>query len=45
MEKHGQGYLAGLKLTGRLYLLVILVLAVAAIYEVLEVALMVALSG
>ncbi|MBM3135284.1 MAG: hypothetical protein FJZ89_08415 [Chloroflexi bacterium] len=36
LERHRDGYLAGLKLTGKLYLLVILVLAVAAVYEVIE---------
>lgn len=36
-EGHRQGYLAGLKRAGQLYLLVALVLAVAAIYEALEV--------
>jgi hypothetical protein len=37
LEKHGRGYVEGLKRTGKLYLLVILTLAVAAIYEVVEV--------
>jgi len=36
LERCRDGYLAGLKLTGKLYLLVILVLAVAAVYEVIE---------
>jgi hypothetical protein len=40
LEKHGQGYVEGLKRTGKLYLLVVLTLAVAAVYEVIEVVLM-----
>lgn len=36
-ERRGQGYVAGLKRAGRLYVLAALVLAVAAIYEALEV--------
>lgn len=36
-EGHGRGYLAGLKQTARLYVLVILTLIVAAFYEVIEV--------
>ena len=36
LERRRDGYLAGLLLTGKLYLLVILVLAVAAVYEVIE---------
>ncbi len=39
-----QGYVTGLKLSARLYLLVVLVLAVAAIYEALEVTIMVRLA-
>jgi hypothetical protein len=37
VEGHIAGYVEGLKRTGRLYVLVVLVLAVAAIYEVAEV--------
>jgi hypothetical protein len=37
LETHGQGYVEGLKRTGRMYILVILTLAIAAVYEVLEV--------
>lgn len=37
IEAHLQGYLLGLKQTAQLYVLIILLLAVAAIYEVLEV--------
>ena len=37
VEGHLRGYLEGLKRTGKVYLLVTLVLAVSAIYEVLEV--------
>ncbi len=40
-----QGYVTGLKLSARLYLLVVLVLAVAAIYEALEVTIMVRLAS
>jgi hypothetical protein len=40
-----RGYVAGLKLSARLYLLVVIVLAVAAIYEALEVILMVRLAS
>ena len=40
-----QGYLEGLKRTGRIYILVILTLAVAAIYEVIEVVLMAKLGA
>ena len=36
LERHCQGYLVGLKLSDKLYLLVILVLAVAVVYEVIE---------
>jgi hypothetical protein len=42
-ESHRQGYLEGLKRTARLYVLVIVLLAVAAIYEALEVILLVPL--
>jgi hypothetical protein len=37
LERHRDGYQAGLQLTGKLYLLVILVLVVATVYEVIEV--------
>jgi hypothetical protein len=37
---HWRGYLEGLKRTGKIYLLVILTLLIAAIYEVLEVVLL-----
>jgi hypothetical protein len=37
VETHGGGYLTGLKQTGSLYILVVLLLAVAAIYEAMEV--------
>jgi hypothetical protein len=37
LKSHAKGYLEGLKRTGKIYLLVILTLAIAAIYEVLEV--------
>ena len=45
LTSHLQGYVAGLKLSARLYLLVVIVLAVAAIYEALEVILMVSLAS
>ena len=45
VEGHGRGYLQGLKQTGKLYILVVLTLAAAAIYEVIEVVLMIQLSG
>jgi hypothetical protein len=41
LESHVKGYLEGLKRTGKIYLLVILTLAIAAIYEVLEVVILV----
>ncbi|HET9913572.1 MAG TPA: hypothetical protein VFQ13_16870 [Anaerolineales bacterium] len=41
VETHAKGYLEGLKRTGRLYLLIVLTLAIAAIYEVIEVVIMV----
>ncbi len=44
LESHVKGYLEGLKRTGKIYLLVILTLAIAAIYEVAEVAIMVKLG-
>ncbi len=40
-----RGYVAGLKLSARLYLLIVIVLAAAAIYEALEVILMVRLAS
>ena len=40
LETHRQGYVEGLKHTGKIYRLVILTLAVAAIYEVVEVVLL-----
>jgi len=45
IDGHLRGYLEGLKRTGKVYLLVILTLIVAAIYEVLEVLLMARLMG
>jgi hypothetical protein len=45
LTSHGRGYVAGLRSSARLYLLVIVVLAVAAIYEALEVILMVRLAS
>lgn len=42
---HGRGYLAGLQRTAWLYVLVITCLAVAAVYEALEVILMIRLLG
>ncbi len=44
VESRAKGYLEGLKQTGKLYVLVILTLAIAAIYEVIEVVIMVKLS-
>ena len=41
LESRAKGYLEGLKRTGKLYLLIILTLAIAAIYEVIEVIIMV----
>ena len=40
VEGHGRGYLAGLQLTGKVYVLVVLTLLAAAIYEVIEVLLL-----
>jgi hypothetical protein len=37
VEGHWKGYLEGLKRTGKIYILVTLVLAISAVYEVLEV--------
>jgi hypothetical protein len=45
LTSHGRGYVAGLRLSARLYLLVIVVLGVAAIYEALEVILIVRLAS
>jgi hypothetical protein len=45
LETHMQGYMEGLKRTGRMYVLIILTLAVAAAYEVLEVILIARLTG
>ena len=42
---HGRGYVEGLKRTGLLYVLVILVLLISAIYEVIEVFIMSALAS
>ncbi len=42
---HGRGYLEGLKRTGKIYLLVILTLAAAAVYEVIEVVLLAKSAG
>ena len=41
LESRAKGYLEGLKRTGKLYLLIILTLAIAAIYEVIEVIIMI----
>jgi hypothetical protein len=41
LERRGQGYREGLKRTGKLYLLIVLTLLVAAIYEVIESVIMV----
>jgi hypothetical protein len=43
LERRGQGYLEGLKRTGKIYLLVILTLLIAAVYEVIEVVIMIKL--
>jgi hypothetical protein len=40
VEGFGRGYREGLKRTGKIYILVVLILAVAAIYEVIEVVLL-----
>jgi hypothetical protein len=42
--RRGQGYMEGLKRTGKIYVLVVLTLAVAAVYEVLEVVLLAQLA-
>ena len=43
LERRGQGYLEGLKRTGKIYLLVLLTLLIAAVYEVIEVIIMIKL--
>lgn len=43
LESRARGYLEGLKRTGKLYLLIILTLAIAALYEVIEVVIMIRL--
>jgi len=45
LESRARGYLEGLKRTGKLYTLVILTLAIAAIYEVIEVVIIIKLSS
>lgn len=45
LETHGQGYVEGLKRTGKIYVLVTLTLAIAAIYEVIEVVLLARFLG
>lgn len=45
LKSHWKGYVEGVKLSARLYVLVILTLVVAAVYEVIEVVLMVKLAG
>lgn len=45
LASHVRGYVTGLKLSARLYLLVVIALAVAAIYEALEIVLMVRLAS
>ena len=44
LERRGQGYLEGLKRTGKMYVLVVLTLLIAAIYEVIEVVIMIKLA-
>jgi hypothetical protein len=44
LRRRGQGYMEGLKRTGKIYVLVVLTLAVAAVYEVLEVVLLAQLA-
>jgi hypothetical protein len=44
LASHREGYLAGLRMTGRVYVLVVLVLAAAAVYEAIEVVAMVRLA-
>jgi len=43
LERRSQGYLEGLKRTGKMYVLVVLTLLIAAIYEVIEVVIMIKL--
>jgi hypothetical protein len=45
LEGHWKGYVEGMKLSARLYALVILTLVVAAVYEVIEVVLMIKLAA
>ncbi len=45
LETRGQGYVEGLRRTGKVYILVVLTLAVAAVYEVIEVVLLAKLMG
>jgi len=45
LETRGQGYIEGLRRTGKVYILVVLTLAVAAVYEVIEVVLLAKLMG
>lgn len=45
LTNHARGYVAGLRLSARIYVLVIIVLAAAAIYEALEVILMLRLGS
>jgi hypothetical protein len=45
VENRWQGYLEGLKRTGKIYILVLLTLLIAAIYEVLEVVIMRSMMG
>jgi len=44
LERRGQGYLEGLKRTGKMYALVVLTLLIAAVYEVIEVVIMIKLG-
>jgi hypothetical protein len=45
LESRVKGYVEGLKRTGRLYLLILLTLGIAAIYEVIEVVVMIQFLG
>ena len=45
LKTYKQGYVERIKRTGRMYILVILTLAIAAVYEVIEVILLARLSG
>lgn len=40
LERRGQGYREGLKRTGKIYILIVLMLLIAAVYEVVEVLIM-----